>query len=67
MNAGAYGGEFKDVLDGATALDAQGGGHDLARPICGSPIAIAACPRIGFSSRRALPEKPAISPPSRAG
>ena len=29
MNAGAYGGEFKDVLKGATALDAQGKTHTL--------------------------------------
>lgn len=30
MNAGAYGAEFKDVLQGATALDAKGLRHDLA-------------------------------------
>ncbi len=28
MNAGAYGSEFKDVLESATALDAKGGRHD---------------------------------------
>ena len=30
MNAGAYGSEFKDVLESATALDAKGGRHALA-------------------------------------
>jgi UDP-N-acetylmuramate dehydrogenase len=30
MNAGAYGSEFKDVLESATALDATGARHDLA-------------------------------------
>jgi UDP-N-acetylmuramate dehydrogenase len=30
MNAGAYGSEFKDVLEGATALDATGGRHELS-------------------------------------
>ena len=30
MNAGAYGSEFKDVLESATALDAQGGRHELS-------------------------------------
>jgi UDP-N-acetylmuramate dehydrogenase len=30
MNAGAYGSEFKDVLDSATALDAQGHRHELS-------------------------------------
>jgi UDP-N-acetylmuramate dehydrogenase len=30
MNAGAYGSEFKDVLESATALDATGGRHELA-------------------------------------
>jgi UDP-N-acetylmuramate dehydrogenase len=30
MNAGAYGSEFKDVLVGATALDAKGARHELA-------------------------------------
>lgn len=29
MNAGAYGAEFKDVLQGATALDAKGTRHEL--------------------------------------
>jgi UDP-N-acetylmuramate dehydrogenase len=29
MNAGAYGSEFKDVLDSATALDPQGQRHEL--------------------------------------
>jgi UDP-N-acetylmuramate dehydrogenase len=29
-NAGAYGSEFKDVLESATALDAQGGRHELS-------------------------------------
>jgi UDP-N-acetylmuramate dehydrogenase len=29
MNAGAYGAEFKDVLESATALDGNGGRHDL--------------------------------------
>jgi UDP-N-acetylmuramate dehydrogenase len=29
MNAGAYGAEFKDVLQGAITLDATGGRHDL--------------------------------------
>lgn len=32
MNAGAYGSEFKDVLRGAVALDAQGGKHTLTLP-----------------------------------
>jgi UDP-N-acetylmuramate dehydrogenase len=30
MNAGAYGSEFKDVLESATALDAQGNRHELS-------------------------------------
>ena len=30
MNAGAYGSEFKDVLESATALDATGGRHELS-------------------------------------
>lgn len=30
MNAGAYGSEFKDVLESATALDAQGHRHELS-------------------------------------
>jgi UDP-N-acetylmuramate dehydrogenase len=30
MNAGAYGREFKDVIETATALDARGGRHELA-------------------------------------
>jgi UDP-N-acetylmuramate dehydrogenase len=30
MNAGAYGSEFKDVLDSATVLDAQGHRHELS-------------------------------------
>lgn len=30
MNAGAYGSEFKDVLESATALDAKGQRHDLS-------------------------------------
>jgi UDP-N-acetylmuramate dehydrogenase len=30
MNAGAYGSEFKDVLESATALDARGARHELA-------------------------------------
>jgi UDP-N-acetylmuramate dehydrogenase len=30
MNAGAYGSEFKDVLQSATALDPQGGKHTLS-------------------------------------
>jgi UDP-N-acetylmuramate dehydrogenase len=30
MNAGAYGSEFKDVLESATALDAQGNRHTLS-------------------------------------
>lgn len=32
MNAGAYGSEFKDVLRGATALDAHGNRRDLSVP-----------------------------------
>src|SRR5208282_4846147 len=32
MNAGAYGSEFKDVLESATALDARGEKHILALP-----------------------------------
>jgi UDP-N-acetylmuramate dehydrogenase len=30
MNAGAYGSEFKDVLESATALDSKGGRHELS-------------------------------------
>jgi UDP-N-acetylmuramate dehydrogenase len=30
MNAGAYGSEFKDALEGAIALDATGGRHELS-------------------------------------
>ena len=32
MNAGAYSAEFKDVLRGAVALDAEGNRHDLSVP-----------------------------------
>lgn len=32
MNAGAYGSEFKDVLIGATVLDARGERHELTTP-----------------------------------
>ena len=35
MNAGAYGGEFKDVLEHCTALDRQGNPHHLTVAECG--------------------------------
>ena len=50
MNAGAFGGETKDRLVWAEALDRRGELHRLATPTSASPIATARCRRTGSSS-----------------
>ena len=64
-NAGAYGGELKDVLVSAEAVDRRGTVRTAdRRPSLVSPIATAARRPTGSSPRRACARRPAISSPS---